>query len=75
VGGRGGGVTLLDQFIRGNRIDADQLAELAKISKTYLVRLREGRSKPSPHVMNRLAKACSWITCEKVYVWQLFDRV
>jgi transcriptional regulator with XRE-family HTH domain len=68
-------VTRLDTFIHTHTIDSEELARLAKVSGPYLVRLRNGRSEPSKAVMVRLAKACSWITCEKVYAWDLFDRV
>ena len=68
-------MTRLDTFIQTHDIEPGELARLAKVSGPYLVRLRSGRSEPSKAVMVRLAKACSWITCEKVYAWDLFDRV
>jgi transcriptional regulator with XRE-family HTH domain len=75
VDGRGGGVTLLDRFIEAHGIDAEELANLAGVSASHLVRLRSGQSLPTRLVMIRIARACSWITRETVYGWELFDRV
>lgn len=68
-------MTRLDSFIQTHDIDPEELARLAKVSWAYLVRLRDGRSQPSQDAKVRLARACSWITCEKVYTWDLFDQV
>ena len=68
-------MTLLDSFIRTHEIDPEELARLAKVSDAHLVRLRDGRSQPSRDAAIRLARACSWITSEKVYTWDLFDRI
>ena len=72
---RGGSVTLLDSFIEAHGIDAAQLAKVAGVSAAHLVRLRSGRSLPARHVMVRITLACSWLTRETVYGWELFDRI
>jgi transcriptional regulator with XRE-family HTH domain len=71
----GGSVTRLDQFIVAREIDPEELARLAKVSRAHLARLRSGRSEPTKDVIVRLARSCSWLTHEKVYAWELFDRV
>jgi len=68
-------VSRLDDFIQSHEIDPEELARLADVSSNYLARLRNGKSHPMRPVMMRIALACSWLTCEKVYVWELFDRI
>jgi transcriptional regulator with XRE-family HTH domain len=72
---RGGGVTLFDSFIEARRIDVAELANVANVSVPHIARLRSGQSVPTRGVMIRIARACSWITRETVYGWELFDRL
>ena len=65
----------LDDFIRSHSIDHDELAQLAKLSPVYLSRLRDDKLVPLWPVMRRIALACSWMTNDKVYTWELFDRI
>ena len=68
-------MTLLDRFITAKNVDTRELARLAKISDALLARLRSGRSKPSSDEMDRIAEACSWLTRDTVYTWELFEAI
>lgn len=73
MGGEGS-VTRLDAFIQDRQINAEELARLSSVSDAYLSRLRLGKSKPTRPIASRIARACSWIACQKVNAWELFDE-
>ena len=68
-------MTPFDQFITARNIDTRELARLAKVSDAFVARLRDGRSKPSGDEMRRIADACSWMTKDTVYAWELFETI